>query len=200
MDVFKLASSHLVVSVLAGLYFSYWLISKLITSHRHRLFKRAYGCGELKMRPQWDRLIGIDFFFTVMKKRDRGEDLSYFHEMFTNIGPTFGIVMMGHTLTMTNEPANVQAILAKQFDDFEIGESRSKGSQQMLGHGILNSDGASWEKGRAMLRPSFVKSQVGDLDLFERNFNNLTRVVPADGSTVDIQEWLSRFVSLPLPA
>jgi len=147
------------------------------------------------MRPQWDRLFGIDFFFTVMKKRELGQDLAYFNEMFQDIGSTFGIVMMGFTLTMTNEPENIQAILAIQFADFEIGESRSKGGQQMLGHGILNSDGEAWERGRAMLRPSFVKSQVGDFDLFERNFQKLIDVVPADGSTVDIQEFLSRFVS-----
>jgi cytochrome P450 len=191
----KVMATYPLATVFAGLLFSSWIVTKLLTARRQRLFATSRGCGKLKMRPQWDRLFGIDFFFTVMKKREKGQDLAYFNEMFQEIGSTFGIVMMGFTLTMTNEPENIQAVLARQFADFEIGESRSKGGQQMLGHGILNSDGEAWERGRAMLRPSFVRSQVGDFDLFENNFQRLIDVVPADGSTVDIQEFLSRFVS-----
>jgi cytochrome P450 len=106
------------------------------------------------------------------------------------------LIMMGEKMIVTNEPANIHAMLVKQFHDFEIGLTRSRGSAQMLGHGILNSDGAVWERGRALLRPSFVKSQVGDFDLFERNFKALANVLPDDGSTFDIQEFLLRFVSL----
>ncbi|KAH3946677.1 hypothetical protein HBI56_068140 [Parastagonospora nodorum] len=189
----KVMATYPLVTVFSTILLSYWIVAKALTARREKLFAASHGCGKLKMRPQWDRLFGIDFFFTVMKKRAKGQDLAYFNEMFQDIGSTFGIVMMGFTLTMTNEPENIQTVLAKQFADFEIGESRSKGGQQMLGHGILNSDGESWERGRAMLRPSFVRSQVGDFDLFERNFQKLIDVVPADGSTVDIQEFLSRF-------
>jgi cytochrome P450 len=40
---------------------------------------------------------------------------------------------------------------------------------------------------QALVRPNFTKSQVADLDTFERHISNLFKLIPHDGSTVDLQ-------------
>ena len=39
-----------------------------------------------------------------------------------------------------------------------------------------------------MLRPNFVRSQYGDIQMFERHVQNLIQAVPRDRSTVDLQD------------
>jgi cytochrome P450 len=43
-----------------------------------------------------------------------------------------------------------------------------------------------------MLRPNFVKSQVGDLATFEHHVEHLIQAIPRDGSTVDLQDLFFR--------
>ena len=39
-----------------------------------------------------------------------------------------------------------------------------------------------------MLRPNFVRSQVGDVDMFERHVQNVIQAIPKDGSMVDLHD------------
>lgn len=39
-----------------------------------------------------------------------------------------------------------------------------------------------------MLRPNFVRSQVGDLATFERHVSHLIQSIPKDNSTVDLSD------------
>ena len=54
--------------------------------------------------------------------------------------------------------------------------------------GIFTTDGAAWHHSREMLRPNFVRSQVGDLATFERHVSHLIQSIPKDNSTVDLSE------------
>lgn len=61
------------------------------------------------------------------------------------------------------------------------------GTVRVLGEGIFTTDGASWQHSRDLLRPNFVRSQIGDLPMFETHVKKLTAAIPRDGSTVDLQ-------------
>ena len=54
--------------------------------------------------------------------------------------------------------------------------------------GIFTTDGAQWQHSREMLRPNFVRSQVGDLPTFEKHVRHLVAAVPTNSSTVDLSE------------
>jgi len=43
-----------------------------------------------------------------------------------------------------------------------------------------------------MLRPNFVRSQIGDLDTFEKHVSHLISAVPTNGTTVDLSELFFR--------
>lgn len=57
-----------------------------------------------------------------------------------------------------------------------------------LGEGIFTTDGAAWQHSREMLRPNFVRSQVDDIDMFERHAQNVFHSIPRDGSMVRLQD------------
>ncbi|KAI9820833.1 MAG: hypothetical protein M1826_000858 [Phylliscum demangeonii] len=80
----------------------------------------------------------------------------------------------------TIEPKNVQAVLATQFRDFELGPIRRGNFDALLGQGIFTQDGKAWEHSRALIRPQFAREQVSDLVLEERHVQNLMRALPAD--------------------
>ena len=50
-----------------------------------------------------------------------------------------------------------------------------------------------WQHSREMLRPNFVRTQVGDVDMFEKHVENLVQVIPKDGSTIRMQDLFFQF-------
>ena len=78
-------------------------------------------------------------------------------------------------------------MLSTKFEDFALTERRIKAIAPSLGHGIFASNGAQWERSRALIRPSFTRSQVADLDTFETHIQHLIGAIPRDGSTIDLQ-------------
>lgn len=53
--------------------------------------------------------------------------------------------------------------------------------------GIFTNDGAAWQHSRDMLRPNFVRSQVGDVLTFEKHVSQLIRTI-TESPTVDLSE------------
>lgn len=58
--------------------------------------------------------------------------------------------------------------------------------------GIFTNDGTDWAHSREMLRPNFVRSQVGDVITFEKHVAHLILKLPKDGSTVDMSNFFFR--------
>ncbi|GAB7349065.1 hypothetical protein MBLNU459_g8025t2 [Dothideomycetes sp. NU459] len=104
---------------------------------------------------------------------------------------TWAFTVFGKRGHLTVDPKNIQAVLATQFKDFGLGQTRCNNFSPLLGHGIFAADGKGWEHARAMLRPQFARDQVSDLNLEEAHVQNMMRALPikADGWTgeTDIQ-------------
>ncbi len=100
--------------------------------------------------------------------------------------------MLAQHAIFTSEPENIKAILSLRFQDFSLG-NRPKIMGVLLGKGIFTTDGKEWAHSRAMLRPNFIKEQVADLQAFESHIQDLFKLIPRDGSTVDLQPLFFRF-------
>ncbi|KAI4234438.1 MAG: hypothetical protein L6R40_006757 [Gallowayella cf. fulva] len=105
---------------------------------------------------------------------------------------TFFVKELHLSILTTMEPDNIKSILATDFKSYSVGEQRKQGLRPILGDGIFTTDGAQWQHSRDMLRPCFVRSQIGDRDLFELHFQHLLNAVPRDGTTVDLQDLFLR--------
>lgn len=100
---------------------------------------------------------------------------------------TYRASIFGQTIFITSDPKNIQAMLATQFNDYDLGSARAGNMGQTLGDGIFVQDGKKWEHSRAMLRPNFARDQVSDLELEERHVQNLMKVLKPqqDGWTAE---------------
>lgn len=95
------------------------------------------------------------------------------------------------SLISTTEPENLKSILATDFKSFELSQGRKQFLIPFLGEGIFTTDGPAWQHSRDMLRPNFVRTQFGDIDMFERHVQNVFRAIPRDGSMVQLHDVFS---------
>lgn len=103
-----------------------------VAIRRHRL-ARSRGCGKPKRVPQKDPFLGFDLFRAFEDAASNSKYLEFIANWFSTVGPTFGLNVMGDDMIFTNEPRNIQAMLATQFQDFEMGQRRRDNSGRFLG-------------------------------------------------------------------
>ena len=172
-----------------SLYYVYWQIT---VGAKQRRMAKKHGCQPVKKLTLWDPFLGLDLVRIQKKNRKNHRVLEAGLKRFDELGNTFKVKTMGRHITMTVEPENLKAILSLQFKDWSLGTLRKQSFLPLLGHGIFTTDGAAWQNSRDMLRPNFVRAQVGDLQTFERHVENLIYAIPRDGSTVNLGELFFR--------
>ncbi|MCJ1377231.1 hypothetical protein MMC17_000323 [Xylographa soralifera] len=172
-----------------GAYIIYSFISNLITSRRSTREAERLGCKPAPRLP--NRLpYGIDRIREALRADKAQQFMQMITGRFDAMGAlTFETKVLGIEGHMTADPKNIQAVLATQFHDFELGRTRRGNFYPLLGNGIFTNDGKNWEHSRAMMRPQFARDQVSDLDLEEEHVQNMMRALPvvgADGWTAEI--------------
>jgi len=172
------------VSALYIVYYVYW---QLTTRARRRRMIREHGCKPINRLPSWDPIFGLDIFFQTLGNLKNKTLLATTQNRFREMGvTTFQLNLMGQVIYMTVEPENLKTVMSLQFKNFGLGSRRINSFLPLLGEGIFTTDGAAWQHSREMLRPNFVKSQVGDLAALETHVKHLIQAIPRDGSTVDL--------------
>lgn len=138
--------------------------------------------------PTKDPILGLDRFFEVKKAFEERRGLESICKRFDIMGlNTFESLGMGRRIIVTIEPENIKHILATDFKNFGFGRRRIADFLPFLGPGIFAVNGADWQHSREMLRPSFARNQVRDLDTYEEHAQHLIDAIPHDGSEVDLQ-------------
>jgi cytochrome P450 len=159
---------------------------------RRRKVKQEYGCKPAAKFPVKDFVFGTDQFRNRMKAVKEHRLLEFANGNFRRVGNTWTSRFMGQEAVMTIEPQNVKTVLSLKFEDYGLG-LREETLGRLLGKGIFTTDGEPWAHSRAMIRPNFTRSQVADLGAFERHIQTLFKILPTDGSTVDLQELFFKF-------
>lgn len=180
------------VILLAALYY---FAKSLLTYQARRRTISQHGCKPPSKYPVWDPFFGIDVVYdairAIKRKTFLSEDISH-HEAY---GKTHSSRLITFPVISTIEPENIKAVLSTNFKKFVIGSPRRRAFGPIFGNSILVADGVEWEHSRAFLKPSFTRSQVGDLVTLEVHVNSLIEAIPRDGSTVDLAELFLRFTA-----
>ncbi|KAL4880686.1 cytochrome P450 [Aspergillus karnatakaensis] len=167
------------------------------TTIKHALRARTWGCAPPPRYPT--DILGLGTLKEALKANRQGTIPVLLQDRIEKVSclenrpvTTFLIRQMGRDNIFTCDPANVQAMLATKFKNFELGSIRRHTLYPMFGEGIFTSDGPSWTHSRALLRPQFTRDQVSDLDLEERHVQQAMRAMPVDPATrwtseIDIQ-------------
>ncbi|OJK00234.1 hypothetical protein ASPACDRAFT_28378 [Aspergillus aculeatus ATCC 16872] len=178
----------------AIIYVVFRLISSFLTARRNVAKARDLGCEEPPVeKNRWP--FGIDSVRRSLEA-DRAQQfpadvLQRFQELGTY---TYRYNVLGSKNLRTADPKNIQAILATQFNDFDLGPTRRGNFFPMLGDGIFTSDGAYWKHSRAIMRPQFTRDQVSDLDLEETHVQNMMRALEP---SIKTDGWIEKVDLLP---
>ncbi|EMC92773.1 hypothetical protein BAUCODRAFT_151181 [Baudoinia panamericana UAMH 10762] len=167
-------------------YVGYRLVQHVRQRFQHERFKKAHGCYGPSSVMATD-YFGLTFMFRALSAHNNKRLLDFFNSLFRKHGRTFMFYTARRNVIFTDDPENIKALLATKFDDWENKTLRQEAFGSLLGDGIFTTDGAFWSHSRAMLRPTFEKSQITDLAQFEGHVNKLVARIPADGKTVDLQ-------------
>jgi cytochrome P450 len=174
-------------------------------------FAASKGCLPPTPLPQSERLLGLGLLRQQKQAASSHTLLSLFQQRFDANGNTWSAVLAGRRFICTIEPENVRSILQSNFVDYSVGGSRVKAFGPLLGNnGVFTADGAAWEhsrvcclsvvvcsftdKSQAILRPSFARDRISDLDALEVHVAHLLHLLPQNDSTVvDLQPLFYRF-------
>lgn len=155
----------------------------------------ALGCKEPPKFPVWDPILGIDVACDAIRVVRRQTFLRESREHFETYGYTPSSRFSTYPVIQTIEPDNIQTVLATNFKDYELGTPRRRAFASLLANSILVADGPEWENSRAFHKPSFNRSQVGDLATLEFHVQHLLDAILRDGSTLELAELFLRYTA-----
>jgi hypothetical protein len=120
------------------------VIRMVINSWQHSRNAKKLGCGSLPVYPCKDP-IGIDTLKQSLAaaKENTVPELAekrfeIMAEQENRFVTTFMIRNLGRDGIFTIDPKNIQAVLATQFKEFELGDSRRRALHPLLGTGIVS--------------------------------------------------------------
>ncbi|KAL8919744.1 MAG: hypothetical protein Q9208_006610 [Pyrenodesmia sp. 3 TL-2023] len=180
------------VALVAALYY---LSQSLINHRNRRKIIRQHGCKPPSKYPGWDPFLGLDVIYDAVRAVGRKTFLSETITHYEMYGNTHSSRLTTFPVISTIEPENIKAVLSTHSKDVEVGSFRRRAFGPVIANSILVADGAEWEHSRAFLKPSFARSQVGDLATLEVHVQNLIEAVPRDESTIDLAELFLRFTA-----
>ncbi|KAL8911653.1 MAG: hypothetical protein Q9171_003213 [Xanthocarpia ochracea] len=169
-------------------------LPKILRYQRRQKAARNHGCLPAPCALQKDPVLGLDIALKLLQAlRNNRRNLSL-RALFGTHGHTFQVKSWSKNKIFTVEPKNLQSILATDFASWGVQPLRLFPFEPFVGKGIMCSDGTFWEHSRALIRPTFTRTQIADMHLpgFETHVQRLIHLIPRDGSTVDLQPLFAR--------
>lgn len=120
------------------------IIRLVLASWQHSRKARSLGCGSLPLYPSKDPL-GIDNLKQSIAANNKNvlpqlteKRVQIISDQENRYVETFILRNLGRNNVFTVDPKNIQAVLATQFKDFELGEARRTSIHPLLGTGIVS--------------------------------------------------------------
>ena len=154
-----------------------------------------HGCKPPSKYPVWDPFFGLDVIYDAIRAVKRKTFMREKTSHYKTYGNTHSSRLTTFPVINTIEPENIKTVLSLNFKDFVIGVPRQRAFGPVIANSVLVADGIEWEHSRAFLKPSFARSQVGDLATLEIHVKHLIEAVPRDGSTVNMAELFLRYTA-----
>jgi cytochrome P450 len=161
----------------------------------YRAFRTAvaqHGCKRPPKYPHRDPFFGTDLLRERKRLSDEGRLMRSFGPIFERLGKTYEEKYFDITIINTMEARNFQQVTALGFKDY--GKANLVSSARMFGKGILTQDGAVWKHSRDLVKPTFARSEISDVEMFGFHFDRFLEGIPRDGTTVDLQPPIHKLV------
>ncbi|TVY64172.1 Cytochrome P450 monooxygenase lepH, partial [Lachnellula suecica] len=171
---------------------AYGLLSLVRNRQEVHRQKKQHACLEPPTYDHRDKIFGSDLFRDNAENNKKFRLLSTWNDRYKQYGETFSAIFQGTRAICTVDPANLQAITTTNFKDYGVQPFRRAATLPFLGEGVFTMDGAFWEHSRALIRPTFSKTNIANLPAFEIHLQKFLDLLPRDGSTVDLKPLLCK--------
>jgi cytochrome P450 len=147
------------------------------------------GCHLATKHRSKEPFSGIDFHMGLHV------DIPSLYRFHQRYGKTFQLQsLIAQPTVMTLAPINIKVVNSAK--EFGIEPMRLAGMEQFCGRGFLTTDGVIWQHSRKLLKPSFARSNLVNLDFLSQQVDHFLSQLPTEGDTVDLQPLLYTMVSL----
>lgn len=170
-----------------------WRFQRYLLYLRHR---RINGCEDPPTYPHKDPIWGLDLFYAQRKAGEKGVWLPTSKRLFKENGKTYQVNLLGERMIHTMDPRNIQAAWANNYKDWGLQPLREGLAVPFFDKGINTTDGEFWQHSRALIRPTFARTEVANFESLAKHTDRFMTRVPRDGSTIDVQKLFSCLVSL----
>jgi len=151
------------LSALALLFLSLFLISRLSREGRHPLLVR------LQQHPL---VFGLDNLYQDFRDLHNHNSSNRSLARHNKHGQTYLSSLLGQSTIHTIDPSNIHAVTTERFADFEKG-AWARTIAKYMGHGILVNDGSAWHASRILLKPLFKRNRTADVRMLETHADRL---------------------------
>ena len=142
---------------------------------------RRYQCAPPQKHWPKDVFFGLDFMFEMHS------NLAMMKRNHDHFGLTYQVdTLFGDPVIHTIAPANLP-LIHSDGKSYGIQPVRLPGMEYFCGKGFLTTDGPIWLQARKMLRPSFAKQNISQLEFLSRETQKMLEKIPTDGGTIDLQ-------------
>lgn len=186
----------LLVTTLSGLCLA--LAYYYVNLQRYKSLARTNGCQPPRLYAHKDPIFGLDLFIQEGRMFSEHTFFPITAQRYKENGTTFETRSLAKPTICSCEPDNLQSVFASNARKWGV-SYRLPALNDYFGRGFLTTDGVEWEHSRALLTPSFTKSNLSDHTDFNHHLELMMKQIPRDGSTVDLQELLFSLVSLQDP-
>lgn len=162
---------------------------------RNSLAQR-HGCQLPPRRHTRDPILGIDCKIQDSKSSKELKTLPAGAALHRQYGSTYRETTIFGTTIKTADEENIHTVFGLKAKDWGVGPYRFAGMGPFCGEGFISTDGAPWARSRALLKPSFHKSNISDLTTFEHSVSRFLAQIPRDASTINLEELIAKLVCL----
>lgn len=159
--------------------------------------RKLLGCGKIPNYPHKDPVFGLDLVLGMAKALRENRYLVWLNKIHENKPKTFLVNFARSRFIYTIEPENVKAMSAVVWKDFAVSPTRrnNKATFPFADKGVSTVDGKEWEHARFLIKGFFHRDVYTDTERLQGHTDKLMDLLPADGTTFDIQPLLQRWVS-----
>ena len=174
----------------------YWTGQAINNYLHYESTRRKFGCPPLSKYPSWDKLLGLDYVYAMVKALKENRFLEFQVQTYSARGAKVWTAnFMGNRMIYSSEPANMKAMSTSHRESFAVEPIRVANGAitPFTGRGVSSSDGAQWQFSRDLVKPYFERAAFSNLDRLSSHMDTLISKVPTDGTTVDMQALFQRW-------
>lgn len=167
------------------------VVGALVASHV--LYRYISSHSDTQQLPP--RYPSVEPFLNLDWKLPASLDPRKYCEYQELMGKTYRLSTLFNPLgrLVTSDPDNIQTILSgKDWGN----QWRLEPMREMMGAGLITTDGEEWMRARKMMRPAFARSNYDDFEVVGKVADEILEKIEQDGGEADMQALLTHVVSL----